>query len=236
MKKNSGFSILELLVAIAVLSIFVEMSLVFSDAINRSSELNRTIATRERISSAVRNVAGMPAALRSSIRASLGAGSYVNQDLNNCVAGTVVNACKNDQVYPLTLYSPTIAMDASGIPLGLLPITAPVGSPTPSRFDSFGVPCADSNPNCPFRVYTSFRPQCPPPPLPAIPPPTTDPSYLTFFKPMATCTIAEAVHVVYSVEVDPAAAAGYIGLSSLTTPITGTVTTSVKLIFGNDPR
>ncbi|MGZ3749313.1 MAG: hypothetical protein ACXVCD_18395 [Pseudobdellovibrionaceae bacterium] len=53
---------------------------------------------------------------------------------------------------------------------------------------------------------------------------------------MNTCTVAESINVTYTVDVDPAAAAANPALAGLIQTATGTVTTSAKLIFGNDPR
>lgn len=182
-------------------------------------------------------MAGMPAALRNSIRAAGADGvTPINRELGNCIVGTVTNACNNNQDYPLTLFSPTISMDSSGQPMGLLPITAPLGSAQTKRFDSFGVPCEQVSPECPFLVSTTFRAQCPPSPLPASPPPPTDPAFLALFNPKATCTIAEAVTVIFMVQVDPAAVAANPALGRFGGSVTGSITTSVKQVFGNDPQ
>lgn len=233
---NSGLSIIEVLIGIGLLSVFVIMSLIFSQSVNRSSHLNRAASTRDRLLLRVRNVAGMPSTLRNSIKASLPTGLPANPELNNCLAGTQANACKNDQESSVTLYSPTLTLDAAGNPLGLLPITSPQGTLTPNRFDSFGVPCAPGTPDCIFIVYTSFRPKCPPYPLPATPPAPSDPAYVDLLKPMDTCTIAETVNITFSVELDPAIVSATPSLTKFNSPIQGTVTTAAKLVMGNDPR
>ncbi|HEY8271407.1 MAG TPA: hypothetical protein VIG33_11010 [Pseudobdellovibrionaceae bacterium] len=236
LRDSSGMSILEILICIGLLSVFIVMSLIFSDSLNHSTQLGRTMATRDRISSGVRSIAGMPAALRNAMRAAQVDGvTPFNVNFNNCVAGTQANACVNNQEYPLALFSPTVAMDAAGSLLGLLQITSAVGVVATNRFDSFGVPCVQTNPDCLFVVHTSFRAQCPPATLSATAPASSDPAYIPLLIPMATCTVAEAVNVFFSVEVDPAALAANPGLSVFSAPITGSVATSVKLIFGNDP-
>lgn len=233
---NSGLSIVEVLVAIGVLSVFVAMSLIFSDSINHGSHLGRTRGTRDRISSGVGNMSSMPAALRNSMRAALPDGvTPFNPDFHNCVAGKVVNGCENNKEYPLSLFSPTVVMTPAGVLVGIIQITSAVGTPAVNHFDSFGVPCVVTNPDCLFVVHTSFRAQCPPEKLPPVPPATSDPAYLALMSPKATCTVAEAVNVTFQVEVDPAALAANPSLASFNVPMKGTVATSVKLIFGNDP-
>lgn len=220
-----------------LLCVFVALSMIFFTSITRNMHASRASTTRERMSLGVRNAAGMMASLRNSLRAAQPNGTTpVNQELNNCLAGTMPNLCQHDQEYPVSLFSPAIGMDAAGNPLGLLPITAPKGSVVPVRFDTFGQPCLQKNPECVFRVTTSFRAQCPPPKLPATPPPPSDPSFLNYFKPMATCTIAESITITYTVEVDPAAVPNADPVLRGFSPITGTMTTSVKAVFGNDPR
>jgi hypothetical protein len=232
-----GIGIVEVMMAIGLLSVFIFVTVSYSEAINHKTLIGQKVGTRERMLSGVRNVAGMSAALRNSVRASLASGvGPINPDLYNCVAGTLLNACKNNEEYPLTLFSPTISVDAAGNAKGLLPITAFVGSLVPKRFDAFGVPCKEGNLECPFRVYTSFRAQCPPPPLPAVPPSMADPAFLELLKPMATCTIAEVINVTYVIDVDSAELAKDSNIVNSMGPLTGSVATSVKLIFGNDPR
>ncbi|MGZ3749312.1 MAG: hypothetical protein ACXVCD_18390 [Pseudobdellovibrionaceae bacterium] len=156
--KNSGLSVLEILIGLGLLSVFIVMSLIFSQSINHSSENGRVQATRDRLILRVRNVCGMAAALRNSIKAALPSGTTsINQDLNNCVTGAQGAVCQNNQVYPLTLFSPTLEMDSSGNPMGLLPVTSPPGSPTPSYYDIFGAACAQGSPNCVFIITTSFK-------------------------------------------------------------------------------
>lgn len=235
-QQKQGFSLVELLLAIGLLSIFINLSMIFSDSLQRSLRLSRTTSTRDRILAGVRNIAGMPTALRASTRAAQADGTPVNPDLYNCVASVLINQCQTDKDYPLTLFSPVIALDATGNPLGLLPIASPAGAATNMHFDSFGAPCSTVSADCPFTVSTSFRPQCPPNILPASPPPTSDPAYLALLAPMPSCTIAEAVSVTYTVQVDPIALAANPELGVFSSPFSGSVTTSVKLIFGNDPR
>lgn len=236
-RRKSGFTLVELLIAIGILSIFITMSLIFSQNVNRSSDLGRTTSTRDTLWLKIRNVSGMPSALRNSIKAAVaGTTTPVNKDLNNCVSGLQANACVNNQTYPLVLFSPTVSLDAAGNPLGLLPITSYKNSPTPSYFNSFGSPCVKGTPDCLFIVYTSFAPQCPPPMLPQSPPATSDPNYLDYLKPMDICTIAEVVNVNYTIELDPDVAAAQPSLGKFNQIMSGTVATSVKLIFGNDPQ
>jgi hypothetical protein len=215
--------------------IFVIITMIFFASLDRSTQQSRIMTTRDRMSLGVRNAAGMMASLRNSLRASNGL-TPVNPELNYCLGGVVPNMCQNDVEYPLTLFSPVVAMDASGNPLGLLPITGAKGSLSSVRFDSFGLPCNKTGQDCIFVVYTSFRAQCPPAKLPLTPVLPTDPAYMSYFKPMATCTIAETITVTYSIEVAPGISASSDNALLGFSPITGTMTTSVKDIFGNDPR
>lgn len=236
-KSQSGFTIVEIVIATAMLAIFIFVAVNYMSSIQRNSEINGSMTTRDRILSAIRNVASMPAALRASIRASMPDGvTPRNRELNNCVAGTVPNSCENNVEYPLILFSPVVQLDASGNALGLLPITAARNTTPPMRFDSFGVPCVEGQADCLLNVFTTFRAQCPPANLPSTPPAPSDPAYMALLNPKATCTIAEAIHVTYWVVLDPAAGANKSFLSAFINPVSGSVTTSVKLIFGNDPR
>lgn len=233
--KNSGFTFIELLIGIGLVTAFVTISMMFFTSVGRSTQLSRAATTRERMSLGVRNAAGMMASLRNSLRASSGT-TPVNLELNYCLAGIVVNLCKNDVEYPVRLFSPAVSMDAAGNPQGLLPITGAKGGLTSVRFDSFGQPCNQGSPDCIFVVYTSFRAQCPPAKLPLAPPSPKDPAYLDYFKPMSTCTIAESITITYVVEVAPGVTTSAYSVLMGFTPIIGTMTTSVKDIFGNDPR
>ncbi|MGZ3743237.1 MAG: pilus assembly FimT family protein [Pseudobdellovibrionaceae bacterium] len=236
MKKNAGLSVIEVLIAIALLSIYVALSIDFSDSINHSTQLGRTQSTRDRISSGIRNIAGMPVALRNAMRAALPGGvTPFNLAFYNCVSGTNPTSCNNNQDYPLALFSPTVAMTSTGALLGIVQITSPTGTPPVNHFNSFGVPCVVTDPDCLFVVHTSFRAQCPPATLTATSPLPTDPAFIGLMSPMPTCTVAEVVNVAYTVEIDPALVSLHPGLSGFIAPITGSVSTSVKSIFGNDP-
>ncbi|MNL32592.1 hypothetical protein D3C87_1544560 [compost metagenome] len=206
------------------------MVLTYSSVLNKHSNINRSNNTKNRILAGVRDLAGMPASLRVSMRASAN-GAAINPELLACAGGNPVNSCKTGVEIPFTLYSPLIQRSNTGQVLGALPISAPLGSNTPMRIDTFGAPCTVAGPGCPLLVSTSFKAQCGPPSLPAGPPsPGVD------LAPTATCTVADVIEVTYYVRLDSQVANADPELTSFVTPISGSVVVPVVAISGNVPQ
>lgn len=225
-----GLSLLEVMVAAGVVGVFALVMISYSNVVQISTGLARSMSTRDRILSGVRGVAGMPAALRNSMRASRADGSIVNPELLACAGGNPANSCDDGKVYPLTLYSPLIMMNSAGQPIGIQAITSPFGTANPMRFDNFGVYCQTANQGCALLVYTSFRPKCGPTALPNPPPAVITQKML---EPQKKCTIADVIEVTYQVQLDPALAESNPDLSPFLAPLTGTVAVSVIEISGN---
>jgi type II secretory pathway pseudopilin PulG len=238
MKKNAGMTLLEVVFTIGLIAIVSSAIMAYRTSMSQSSQLSRYVASRDRILASVRTVAGMPAALRNSMRASNDGVNPVNPQLNNCIVGTNSEQCSSSTTSGFVLYSPIVGFDGSGNVTGVTPITIAGPPPSPittgatQGYDSFGAPCSPTGANCPFQIYTSFQPQCAPSPLPT-PSPTPIPS--SALEPAPTCTVADVINVTYWVALDPAAAT-LPGLAALITPASGQVTTSVSLISGNQPQ
>lgn len=221
---------MEVMIALALVSIFVYMVLNYSSVLNKHSNRSRSNNTKNRILSGVRDLAGMPASLRVSMRAS-GSGAAINPKLLACAGGNPINGCTSGEEVPFTLYSPLIQRSSTGAILGASPISAPLGSTTPMRIDTFGAPCTTASPGCPLLVFTSFKAQCGPPPLPpGAPSPTIE------LSPLANCTVADVIEVTYYVQLDSDVAVTDPELTTFVTPITGTVVVPVVAISGNKPQ
>lgn len=234
MKLNKkGFSLIEMMVITGFVGVFVLLML--NSAKNAENQLltQRTSITRDRIIASMRVVSGMPAALRNSVRAKNADGSVVNPELVNCASGTVLNQCVSNVTFPLTLFSPYLRMNNAGQAVGVDAVTAPIGSATPKRFDSFAAPCTVPGPNCAIVVYTGFKARCPPPGLPS---PRPDPIPPELLLPANTCTVAELIEVTYVIQLDPAVVDGGQIKGLLLAPVQGYVSTLVEDITGNEPQ
>jgi hypothetical protein len=228
--KEQGFSLVEVQVGLGLLLLMAVAAMTFSSMNEKKIQLLRTRSAQERIVSAVRTFAGMPAALRNSMRASTG-GQQKNPVLYACTSGNPANSCPNGGAQiPLTLYSPLVALDGAGNPVGIRAVSAPSNSPTGARFDVFGQPCTIPSSECPIEVFTSFQAQCPPAPVPLLDPSVVNPALLVQ---MPVCTIADLIHVTYTIRLDPNLAGQYPVLQSFIKPVTGSIATPVLQISGN---
>lgn len=226
-----GFTLIEALVVIVILTLAVLMTMNFASLVNKNGSLTRSVSTKNRVLAGIRDFASMPATLRASMRASNG-GTPINPGLLACAGGNPTGNCKNGFQYDLTMFAPILARDPSGGILGVQAISAPLGSSTPMRIDTFGFPCQTASPQCPFLVSTSMKAQCGPAPrAPAAPPPTS-----AELVPLPICTVAEVIEVTYYVQLDPNISDSDPLLASFLTPATGTVTLSVVSISGNVPQ
>lgn len=233
MTGRAGFMLVEILVGLGMLCLVTLAILNYLSMLSGNTQVYREEASRDRVTSGIRTFAGMPAALRNSMRASEASGTLINPQLNSCLGGSPPNSCQSGQLVPMTLYSPLVAFAPNGTVLGVQPITAPVGSSTPRRFDNFGAPCSQPGPYCALEVFTSFVPQCGPAPLPAPPPPLLSPNLLV---PMSTCTVADVIQVNFQIQLDPAYLKSLPGLAAFVTPLSGSVVTSAFAISGNSPQ
>ncbi|MGE0763416.1 MAG: type II secretion system protein [Bdellovibrionales bacterium] len=233
MKNRRGFTLVEVMVASAIAGGFILLTMTYSKIMQTNTGVTRAISTRDRILAGVRSLAGMPASLRNSMRASDGAGTVVNPRLLACAGGNPANGCQSGISYAFTLYSPLVALDAAGNPVGIQPIASPMGSAVPMRFDNFGLPCTTAGPNCALLVQTAFKAQCGPPPLPFPRPAVITPEMLI---PAVVCTIADLIDVTYQVQLDPNVVEANDVFTPFATPVRGTVATPVRLISGNQPQ
>jgi hypothetical protein len=233
LRDTSGFGVVDLLIAFAVVTGFVALFIGVVNSQNMMTEQNRTSATFDRIVAGVRALAGNPAALRNSMRAVSPDGTtVVNPALAACAGGTPANGCIGQTDSPFTLYAPFITNGAGGPVIS--PVTSPSDSATPMHFDNWGSPCAPAGPSCALTVFTTMRAQCSPPPQDSS---LTGPGSLTvaMLTPQSNCTIANVIEVTYTIQLDPTLNPDP-ALSVFLTPVTGTVATPVVLISGNLPQ
>lgn len=229
--KNAGFTLVEALIAIMLITLCVFMTMNYSSVMGQRAFLTRNVSTKNRVLSAIRDFAGMPATLRASMRAASG-GVAINPQLLACAGGNPINSCNGDTEYPFTMFSPLIERDAAGNMKGVQAVSSPLGSSTPMRVDSSGTPCTVAGPSCPFLIYTTMKAQCGPPPLPV-----TAPSPINLeLLPEAKCTVAEVIEVTYYVQLDPNVAATDSTMSAFITPVSGSVIVPVIAISGNVPQ
>lgn len=215
----------------ALVAIFVYMVSNYSTIVNKRAQINRSNNTKNRVLSGIRDLAGMPASLRVSMRASAN-GAAVNPKLLACAGGNPVNSCKTGEEVPFTLYSPLIDRTDTGAIKGVSAISAPLNSTNPKRIDTFGFPCKEGSPasaTCPLLVYTSFKAQCGPAEV-------ASPTATTNMAPLAQCTVADVIEVTYLVRLDPSIETSDPGLASFVTPISGSVVVPVVAISGNVPQ
>ena len=229
MKINqSGLTLIGVSIGIAVFSSLFLLILASINSVDSSLSQNRLLATKDRIISSIRSLAGMPASLRNAMIASDNTGAAINPGLLACAGGNPANACSHKNQYPLVLYSPVLIF-VGGVPQSVQPISSAINGVGPLlRFSAFGVPCTTVGPECPLLVFTAFKPTCGPP--------FRDPFApvdLTMFSPQANCTVADSIEVIYQVQLDPALVATNPELAIFASPVTGTVSVPVELISGN---
>lgn len=97
--------------------------------------------------------------LADTLRTSLSQGN-TNQQLANCIIGSLVAACQNGIPQPLTLFYPIL--QSSGQPIMSGPGPAGAAGSSPARFDVYGNPCQSATwtKRCPFEIYSQFVPSC----------------------------------------------------------------------------
>ena len=229
MKTNqSGLTLVAVCVGIAIFSSLFLLILASINSVDTNLSQNRLFATKDRIITSVRTLAGMPASLRNSMIASDNSGASVNPGLLACAGGNPANSCIHKNQYPLVLFSPVLTF-VGGLPMSVQPISSAINSAGPPlRFSAYGIPCTTLGPECPLLVYTAFKPTC----GPAFRDPFL-PVDLTMIVPQATCTIADSIEVIYQVTLDPTLLATNPELSIFSSPVTGTVSVPVELISGN---
>lgn len=235
-KQPNGFTLVEVIIALALVSIFAIMVVNYTSILGKHSNINRSNNTKNRILSSIRDLAGMPASLRVSMRASSG-GVAVNPKLLACAGGNPIDNCNTGEIVGFTLFSPLIQRNpTTGAVQGTLPpMSAPFGTTQTARVNTFGAPCppgSPASPACPLLVYTSFKAQCGPAPLLGPPPATIT----TELLPQKKCTVADVIEVTYYIKLDPSLANTDPELQSFVTNVTGTVVVPVVKISGNVPQ
>jgi prepilin-type N-terminal cleavage/methylation domain-containing protein len=232
--KNQGFTLVEALIALAILSATIFAALSYDSVTAKNTNVTRYLGTKNRVLSTIRESASLAATLRSSMLAWSG-GQYVNPQLIACAGGNPTNSCQNGVEIPFTMFSPFMGRDPSGAIVGVQAISTPKplnGAPpsaSPVRVNSFGTTCPTVGPDCLLVIYTSMTPQCGPDVQPATPPTPINNEIL----PKATCTFADVIQVNYEVVVDPAIAATDPGLVGLLGTSAGSVMIPVSEISGN---
>jgi hypothetical protein len=230
--KEAGFTLIEALIAIVLVTLCVFMTMSYSTIMGRRAFLTRNVSTKNRVLSGIRDFAGMPATLRASMRAATAAGVVINRELLACAGGNPDNSCEGDKEFDLTMFAPLLERDAAGNIKGVQPISSPPGSATPMRIDTFGSPCSVASPTCPFLIFTTMKAQCGPAPQPA-----TAPSPINLeLLPQAKCTVAEVIEVKYYVQLDPDVSTTDPAMSAFVTTVSGSVIVPVIAISGNVPQ
>lgn len=229
MKLNqSGLTLIGVSIGIGIVSILFLVILASINSVDTGLSQNRLVATKDRILSSVRSLAGMPAALRNAMIAGDSSGTPINPGLFACAGGNPLNSCNHQQQYPLTLYSPIVTF-AGGLPVSIQPISSSIGGTGPAlRFDTYGVPCTTTGPECPLLVSTAFKATCGTAPRNPLLPVTP-----AMFVPQATCSIADSIEVIYQVQLDPALLATNPELATFASTVSGTISVPVQLISGN---
>jgi prepilin-type N-terminal cleavage/methylation domain-containing protein len=234
--KNQGFTLVEALIALAILSTTVFVALSYNSVTAKNTNITRYLGTKNRVLSTIRESAALPATIRASMLAWAG-GQYINPQLMACAGGNPTNSCQNGVETPFTMFSPLMGFDSSGAIVGVQAISAPkpapgvTGGPT-VRVDSFGTTCQTAGPDCLLLIYTSMVPQC----GPDVQPPTPPTPVTNQIVPKATCTFADVIQINYEVVVDPDIAAADPTISSILGTSTGSVIVPVMDISGNSPR
>lgn len=231
LSRNNGFTLMEVLAALGILSIVIYIALTYSSTNSQNTALARYVGTKNRVVATIRDFASMPATLRSSMLASLN-GVSVNPQLLACAGGEPVNSCNSGVEYPFTMFSPIMGRDSTGAIIGVQPISAAKASPNPFRVDSFGSPCTVAGPDCSLMIFTSMIAQCGPAVQTASPPSPINNEIL----PQATCTVADVIQVNYFIQVDQNLIATNPGLVSMLGTTSGSVTIPVTQISGNVPQ
>ncbi len=231
MKNNQrGFSLIFVLVGLGLLSVTLLFVLTYVQTMASQSRYFELTGTRDRIWTSIEMMISQPAAIRNSARASGAGGAAMNVDLRNCVNGVIANQCRDQVESGFAFFSPVVALDAAGTPVGVQQISVPPLSPNPLMFDAFGYPCTAGDANCVFVVTTSFIPHCGPPAIGGMP---ANPLSPNVFAPSAVCTVAEYLEIKYSIDLDRNGNSGFVNSF---TGKSGSFLVLVKKISGNDPQ
>jgi hypothetical protein len=206
----------------------------------RASEVNRALATRNRLVDAVRQTASLGAALRNSAR------NPENFELQKCLGiEGYTDACtpwttdgggnKVPIRFDLTLYGAMLEFDpGSSALLGAGQISLPISQRTvagQTHLYSLGnsaTPCSDPGPYCALAVFTSFTAQCPPLQTP-FGSPVLLPDAIT---PQDTCNRADLFEVFYQIEIYRPDGRPVPAIFQLK-PVTGSTVVNLKEILGD---
>lgn len=145
LKNRFGFSLVEILVALGVMSILMLGIITLVENTNKSGMATRMALTRDRLTNLVTLYISRTGALKNSI---INAGNAnFDRCVNTSIAGTL--DCTAGPVNDLFLLEPVGATVFAGPPAN------------PSRYDANGGPCPALSVNCPLEVITSFTAVCP---------------------------------------------------------------------------
>lgn len=139
LSRQNGFTLIELAVSGALLSIFCLIVATAFEFISKRSNLYSLNATRDALMMDLRKSASDLSSLRASLH------KPENTSLLNCVCGSAAG-CVSGQSNPVSLYPP-----------GAVPPQASI-----NYYDINGSPCLSTAPNCLIQTQVTFTAQCPP--------------------------------------------------------------------------
>ena len=152
-KNQSGFSIIEIMLALALITIGSMATLSFISSVNSSNRAMTQYSGRNTIQAKITHIVSSPATLYWS---TIGVSATQNLALKRCVLGNIAGACQGDLVWRgVDLLVPNISTYASRSPTSSS--SALYNAKTFERCAATAVPSID----CPFDVRTEFRATCP---------------------------------------------------------------------------
>jgi len=157
LKSRSGFSVMEMLLAISLFSIVLIFSIASFQKADQAIENQNIVSHRQRLFFNLINAFGMPASVRASVEV-----NGETSALWKCVRGF---QCTPDIRQDITLYMPPLFSNGSSVT-----VSGPISGPpdAPLLYSLKGIPCLPSaGSTCspdkyPIAVSTQFQAICPP--------------------------------------------------------------------------